>query len=448
MDKYTAYVDKQRQLILDAFHHIWANPETGYREWKTHKYLADAFEGLGYTLKLAGNIPGFTAEIDTGRPGPTVLVFGEMDGLLIPNHPDCDKQTGAVHACGHCCQTAALLGLAAALKEPGALDEMCGKIRLVAVPAEELIEMEYRKELYDQGIIHYYGGKPEFLRRGLLDGADLAFMIHTSEAGRVGSCPGGSNGLIAKTVTFQGVAAHAGAAPHQGVNALYAANLALNAINALRETFKDSSHIRVHPVITAGGESVNTVPDEVKLESYIRGATMAEIAAVNKKVNRAIAASAAALGAKVHIHDIPGYCPRKNGTDFMKVLEEAMQGIVDEVKCDPDNWSAGCSDMGDISSVMPAIHPFIGGAEGTAHGVDYRVVDPELACVDSAKVQLRMLKLLLEKDGAVAKQIVADYEPFFASYQDYFTFMDNLNMDKQTVDYSADGTVTLSYCNE
>ena len=139
MEKYISYVDKNRKLILDAFDYIWANPEVGYKEWKTHKYLADAFEALGYTLTPAGNIPGFTAEIDTGRPGPTVAVFGEMDGLIIPGHPECDKETGAVHACGHCCQVAALLGLAAALKEPGALDEMCGKIRLVAVPAEELI---------------------------------------------------------------------------------------------------------------------------------------------------------------------------------------------------------------------------------------------------------------------------------------------------------------------
>lgn len=447
MEKYISYVDKNRKLILDAFDYIWANPEVGYKEWKTHKYLADAFEALGYTLTPAGNIPGFTAEIDTGRPGPTVAVFGEMDGLIIPGHPECDKETGAVHACGHCCQVAALLGLAAALKEPGALDEMCGKIRLVAVPAEELIEVGYRTELRKQGVIRYFGGKPEFMYRGLLDGVDLSFMIHTSNGTKSGGCNGGTNGCLVKTITFEGKSAHAGGAPHAGVNALYAANLALNAINALRETFRDASHIRVHPIITNGGASVNAIPDEVVLESYVRGATMDEIVLINDKVNRAMAAAAAAMGGKVRITDIPGYWPRLNGADYMEVFKEAMGHVLEKVNCNPASWGTGCSDMGDVASVMPAIHPYVGGSAGTAHGITYTVPDPETACVDSAKVQLLALKLLLQNDAVKAKEIVAAYKPAFGSYQEYFAYMDNLNMDKEAVSYAEDGTVTLSFTN-
>ena len=237
------YVEKHRQLILDCVDYLWKNPETGYREWKAHAYLTKAFRDLGYTLTEAGNIPGFTALADTGRPGPTVAVFGELDSLICANHPEADPETGAVHSCGHCAQAAALLGLAAALKEPGAMDAMSGKILLVAVPAEELIEVGYRTELRKQGIIRYFGGKPEFMYRGLLDGVDMAFMVHTT-TGTSGGINAGSNGCIAKTVRFEGVPAHAGGAPHLGVNALYAANLALSAANALRETFKDSDHIR------------------------------------------------------------------------------------------------------------------------------------------------------------------------------------------------------------
>ena len=129
-------VDAHRAEILAAERQIWKNPEPGYREWKTHKYLKGLYEALGYRLTEAGNIPGFYTEIDTGRPGPTVAVFGEMDSLIIPSHPECDPETGAVHACGHNCQSAALYGIAAALKTPGALDGLCGKIRLIAVPAE------------------------------------------------------------------------------------------------------------------------------------------------------------------------------------------------------------------------------------------------------------------------------------------------------------------------
>ena len=133
-------VEKYRQLILDAERHIWKNPETGYREFKTSKYLEDKFEELGYSLVKAGNIPGFYTVIDTGRPGPEVMVLGELDSLICPNHKESDKETGYVHACGHNVQAATLLGIAAALTEPGILDKFSGRIRLCAVPAEELIE--------------------------------------------------------------------------------------------------------------------------------------------------------------------------------------------------------------------------------------------------------------------------------------------------------------------
>ena len=104
-------------------------------------------------LMEAGNIPGFYTDVDTGRPGPLVLVMGELDALICRTHPESDPETGAVHCCGHACQVAALLGLAAALKEPGVLEGLCGTIRLMAVPAEELIEVEYREQLRKDGII-------------------------------------------------------------------------------------------------------------------------------------------------------------------------------------------------------------------------------------------------------------------------------------------------------
>lgn len=446
MQQYINYVEKHRQMILDALDYIWKNPETGYREWKTHAYLEEAFAKLGYELTLAGDIPGFTAMVDTGRPGPTIAVFGELDSLICNAHPEADPETGAVHACGHCCQTAALLGLAAALKEPGALDAMCGKILLVAVPAEELIEVEYREQLRKKGIIRYFGGKPEFMYRGLLDGVDMAIMIHTGSGGsNSGSIGKGSNGCIAKTVCFQGVAAHAGGAPHDGVNALYAANLGLNAINALRETFKDSSHIRVHPIITCGGDAVNAIPDTVKVESYVRGATMDEIVEVNRKVNRALAASAAAMGAKVHLQDVPGYWPRRHPEDGSLLMKAAMEQVLETVNYNPAGWGTGCSDMGDVSAVMPALHPHIGGAEGNAHGSKYRIVDPETACIKSAAVQLIFLVMALENGGERAKSIIENYEPEFASMQEYFDFMDKLSLDCDAVTYDNDNQATLTY---
>ena len=114
MQKFNEAVNRHAKLALDALDYLWKNPETGYREWKGNAYLLKVFRALGYEPIEAGNIPGFYVDVDTGRPGPTVAVMGEMDSLLCESHPDADPETGAVHACGHCCQAAALLGLAAA----------------------------------------------------------------------------------------------------------------------------------------------------------------------------------------------------------------------------------------------------------------------------------------------------------------------------------------------
>ena len=445
MKKAKEFAQKNAQLMLDAERWIWKHPETGYKEWKTHEYLETEFAKLGYELTLAGDIPGFTAEIDTGKPGPKIAVFGEMDSVICANHPDADPETGAVHACAHNCQAAALLGLAAMLKEPGALDGMCGKILLVAVPAEELLEIEYREELRKKGVIKYFGGKPEFLWRGLLNGVDMCFMIHTSAHDKsISGTGGGSNGCMAKAIRFEGKAAHAGGSPHEGINALYAANLALNAINALRETFKDSSHIRVHPIVTNGGAIVNAIPDTVTLESYIRGASMEEIVMVNKKVNRAIAASAAAMGAKVHIRDIPGYYPRKYPANCYDMLKSAMEQVTDEVNVNPSAWGTGCSDLGDMCAVMPAMHPTIGGAPGTGHGADRFVTKPEVAVVQSAQLQYVMLHTFLDDDAKNAKELIDNYKPDFASFEEYFAFADSINCDLDAVSY-VDGKTNLEF---
>ena len=436
---------KHAQLMLDAERWIWAHPETGYKEWKTHEYLETEFAKLGYELTLAGDIPGFTAELDTGKPGPKIAVFGELDSVICATHPEADKATGAVHTCGHNCQAAALLGLAAMLKEPGALDGMCGKILLVAVPAEELLEIEYREELRKKGVIKYFGGKPEFMYRGLLDGVDMSFMIHTDNGEQsISGISGGSNGCLLKQIRFEGKASHAGGSPHKGINALYAANLSLNAINALRETFQDNSHIRVHPIITKGGDIVNAIPDTVTMESYIRGASMEDIVSVNKKVNRALAASAAAMGAKVHIRDIPGYYPRRYPKLACEMMKDAMAQVTDVVDVKHERWTTGCSDMGDVGAVMPALHPFISGAVGTFHGNDMYIVKPEIAVVQSAELQYVMLHTFLDNDAKNAWELIRNYKPDFATYEEYFAFADSLNCDLDAVSY-ADGKTTLEF---
>ncbi|MCQ2426861.1 MAG: amidohydrolase [Clostridia bacterium] len=437
-------VEKNRKTVLEAERHIWNNPESGYREWKTHAYLKEKFEELGYSLYEAGNIPGFYTEFDTGVPGPTVVVFGEMDALIIPGHPDCDKTTGAVHACGHNVQCAALLGVAAALKEPGVTDGLCGKIRLFAVPAEEMIELEYRTGLIEKGIISYYGGKQEFMKRGFLDGVDLAFMVHQT-SGSGASATASSNGCIVKTYEFIGKATHA-SDPRRANNALYAATNAINAVNALGETFDDAENIRFHPIITEGGQSVNTIPDRVKVETYIRGASMKAIGALNPAVNRAFAASAASMGCRLIIHDAPGYGPRHNDANLTGIMLDAAGEIVGRgnVKYSEKN-ALGCSDMGDVSQVIPCAHPFLGGTSGRVHTAEFRVSDPELAALGSAKLQLLSLFALLSDGASAAGRVIAESSCAFSSVGDYFRYIDSFIYNGDAVFYEPDGSVKLKF---
>lgn len=429
-----AIVEKHRQKILDALEYIWKNPETGYREVKTSAYLEKEFEGLGYELVKAGDIPGFYADVDTGRPGPTVLIFGELDSLICWDHPDADPRTGAVHCCGHAAQASALLGIAAALKEPGALDGLSGKIRLCAVPAEELIEIEYRTELKKKGIIRYMGGKAEFLYRGFLDGVDIVYMVHTTvDETFTGTL--GDVGCLAKRAIYKGKASHAGGSPWNGCNALYAASQGLNAINAIRETFRERDVIRVHPIITKGGSVVNAIPDEVVIESFVRGATFEAIKNANQKVNRALCGAALSLGGNVDIQDTPGYAPLNNDPGMLRLAADAAEALGYPYKY-KDVRGSGSTDMGEMSALFPAIHPYAPGAVGTAHGKDYFIADPDKACLGSAKWQLKMLELLLQNDAVRAKEIIQNFKPEFASKEEYFAYVDALESSGDRITYS------------
>ena len=433
VEKISAAVEKHRQLILDAERHIWKNPETGYKEFKTSKYLAEKYEALGYKLTYAEGITGFYTVIDTGREGPEVLILGELDSVICPAHPESDPVTGAVHACGHHAQSATLLGIAAALTEEGMLDLLCGRIRLCAVPAEELLEIEYRKKLRAEGKIKYLGGKSEFLSRGYFDGVDLAFMVHTAGGFSVGS---DHVGCIAKSIIYKGKAAHAGGNPSGGINALYAASCGLNAANSLRETFREADMIRFHPIITHGGDMVNAIPETAEIESYVRGASFEAIVRENKKINRALTGAALSVGAKIEIVDMPGYSPLLNDKEMNKVASEAMKLIDPETEL-PINvpWSTGSTDMGDLSCIMPVVHPYAAGARGTDHGNDYYIVDPEAACIKNAKWQLVMLTLLLQNGGERAKKIVEEYKPQFPSAKAFLDYQDSLNDEGDRIIY-------------
>ena len=442
MNELIAAVEKHAELILNTERYIWQNPETGYKEFKTSTYMADIFRSLGYDLVMAEGITGFYTVLDTGKPGPEILILGELDSIICPDHKDADPVTGAVHSCGHNAQCAALVGIAAALKEAGILDKFCGKIRLCAVPAEELLEIEYRNELKKQGKIKYFGGKSEFLSRGYFDGVDIAFMVHTASSFSVIK---GAVGCLAKQITYKGVAAHAGGSPWNGRNALYAANCGINAINAIRETFMEQDIIRVHPIITNGGSMVNAIPEKAVLESYVRGASFDAISSANHKVNRALCGAALSIGTNIEITDTSGYAPLINDKNLIEITAEAARMAIPEYEFTRrDSFSSGSTDMGDLSCIMPVVHPYAGGATGRSHGNNYEIADPVAACIASAKMQLAMLYILLSDNAKKAKQVIEEFEPVFASKEEFLSYVDSLNTSGDRIEYQDENTVKVN----
>lgn len=448
VQKLKQLIEKQKDLILRAEKRIWENPEVGFKEYKTDAFMKDEFRKLGYTLTEAEGITGFYTVVDTGKPGPTVLVLAELDALYCADHPDRDKETNAVHACGHHAQCAAILGLAAALKEDGALDGLSGRIKLCLVPAEEGIEIEYRMDLIKEGKLSFASGKQEFLYRGYFDDVDLAFMVHVGTdygSGALFRKYKGYNGVIRKKIVIRGKAAHAGDCPHLGINALNAAALAIQAVNNLRETFPEGDFVRFHPIITKGGDAVNAVPAEVVMQSYVRAASTPALNSANKRINRAIGAAAAANGCTAVITDIAGSEPFKEDEMLTVVYNSVCEAIGGKgcYEDKSDEWEACSTDMGDVAVNVPAIHPYSIGSTGNEHGKDYAIPDPTKTCGNSALLQLALLTSLLENGAQKAAAIKANFKPVFPSIKDYVAFKRAVTAERETVKQNPDGSVTI-----
>ena len=412
------------QTILD-------NPEPGFREVKTSTLVSSKLRELGVPFQEGIAITGLKGELKGGSVGPSVALIGELDSLIVQDHPHADSETGAAHACGHHAQIGMLLGAAMGLLAKDVLPALSGQVVLIAVPAEEYIEIEYRDALRQRGEIEFLGGKPEFIRLGQMDDVDMALMCHTTsnpEEGKI-CMSGTNNGIVAKKIRFIGRGSHAGGAPHLGINALNAASLALMAIHANRETFRDDDTIRVHPIITKGGEAVSAVPADVRMETFVRGKTMDAVLDANRKVDRALKAGAMAVGAKVNIQTMPGYLPLRQDRSMADLFKANAVALVGEENVGQVSHRTGSTDMGDVSQLMPAIHPYVGGATGLGHGSDYVIRDYQLAVVTAAKTLAGTVVDLLADGATQAGLVISAHKPMMPKGE-YLSFIRGLAKDE------------------
>jgi len=420
-----AEVDRHRNEIFTIGTTIEHHPERGFQEHKTAALVAREFAAMGLPCREGLAVTGVKARLGGAWPGPTVALLGELDAVLSPQHPHADPQTGAAHACGHNGQVAAMLGAARALVGSKVMEHLAGNVVLFAVPAEENVDMEHWRGLRAAGQVEFLLGKQELIRLGEFDDVDMSLLVHESprpEEKRAGA-QYSSNGTLHKIMEFLGKASDAAPKPHLGINALNAAAIALHALHLQRETFRDDDCIRINPILTRGGNSLNWVPAETRIETAIRAKTVEALDDADVKLDRSARAGAVATGASVRITTMPGFSPLLNHRGLLEIYKRNCLPLIGG----DTQWTEGIhrrggSDMGDLSLIMPTLQSYTGGVRGESHGADHEVFDPELFYLTPAKAMAMTVVDLLYDDAREAQALLTGWRPRFTR-DDYIDWM-------------------------
>jgi len=408
-DEGERFLEAEASRTMALGEELRVHPELGFKETWTSDRLAGELTALGAEVTRGLAVTGIKATV--GPAGaPEIVLMADMDALPTAGVPG-----GVAHSCGHSAQMAAALAAYRALILTGVPQAQGVRLTFVGAPAEEYTDVDHRLDLRRRGVTQLFSGKQELIRLGVFDGVCAVVKYHSMPDNPTFDAVvnGTLNGFVAKRATFLGKAAHAGAWPHLGINALNAATLAIQAIHAQRETFRDQDHIRIHPILKEGGLVVNTVPDRAVVETYVRGATWEAILDAGEKVDRALAAGAVAVGARVRIENLPGYQPFRPDASLGQALGEAAQVYVDNARIDWHDESFASDDVGDVASVVPTCQLGFAGFHGTIHGADFGPEDLRRAYVMPALILARTVALLAQNGGARALEALAAFKPVF-----------------------------------
>jgi amidohydrolase len=320
-------VDQLAEMLIDASHQIHAHPELNFAEHFAHDLLADLLQREG--IRVERHAYGLATAFDAvaGGGGPTVAVLCEYDAL-----------PGVGHACGH--NIIATAGLGAGLAAAAVAEQAGGRVRIIGTPAEE-----------------GGGGKVLMARRGAFEGVDAAMMVHPADADLLQMNCLAIQELL---VEYDGHAAHAAAAPWEGRNALDAAVLGYMNVAAMRQHIRPDE--RVHGVITRGGDKPNIVPANAASDWYVRSATVASLQPLKERVLTALAGAASACGCTMRHEWVDNLYAEMVDNGPLVQAYVANAATLGRTVLDPATSARrvmGSTDMGNISHLVPAIHPMI-----------------------------------------------------------------------------------------
>ncbi len=317
--------ESQRQQLIQLSLNIHDNPELGFKEEKASAWLASYLEDSGFHVErgIAGLATAFRATY--GQGSPRIALLAEYDAL---------PKIG--HGCGHNIIAASAVGAAVASKS--IIDQLGGSIVVLGTPGEEI-----------------FGGKIDMVKAGTFEEIDVAMLVHpevrnmpTEEALACSSLE----------VEFFGRPAHAAGQPHRGINALDAMILAFTSINSLRQHIRGDA--RIHGIITDGGEAPNIVPAHSAAVFLVRALDDDYLAELKDKVLNCFTGASVASGARLEYRwRDRTYAPMKNNTTLAELFKQNLESLGRQVEtCDP-HFGLGSTDMGNVSQVVPSIHPTI-----------------------------------------------------------------------------------------
>ena len=378
-----SYIEDHKDETIELGNVLFNNPELGFREFRTGELIREYLKKHDLKVERTCAYTGFTVTIGSGRPH--IGLIAELDAIPTQGHPCADPETTAAHACGHSTQvTAALAALDAVNK---IIDHFKGTVTLYFTPAEEFTDLPYRRELIKEGKIRYLSGKENMLAEGVFDDVDCLIHFHAMGDDRYHFSVGSTlAGFIYKKITFVGKASHAAVLPHLGVNALNECALFLNAVAYLRETFRDEDMVRVHGIIDEGGNTVNSIPDKVVYECYVRTANYDILQSLNARLTSTAHHCAAALGGSAIVEDTPGYFPLVQDDKLNEVIEANILDYADASVIKHHESSIAGGDVGDICLFKPIVQYGYNGISGRIHGADMRIADPYEVYITQAKI--------------------------------------------------------------
>ncbi|MFP7494529.1 M20/M25/M40 family metallo-hydrolase [Terribacillus saccharophilus] len=359
---------------------IYANPELGYKEERTKQIVNDFLKECNPDCTIESfSTTGLRTTLGEGKD-LHIAFIAELDAVYAPTHFRADPNTGAAHNCGHYTQVAIALALYRQLVETKAYEQLDYTISFIFVPAEEYLDLAFRDELIDKGVITHYGGKPEAMKLGVFDDIDLSICVHAiggEFAKRTIEIDCDLAGFLYKRYTFKGKSTHAGFDPFSSVNAYNMSTLFHTALSLGRQQLDEKEKVRLNPIVMESDMSTNVIPNRIKVGTDLRTLSTAYMQSVAKRLDAAAQGSAMALQGEVEIDTQMGYLPFQQDrylSTFVKSAYEENEKIEAIME---DNSISAAGDIGDLSYMMPCIQIGYSGFTGTIHGDDFIDIDPE-----------------------------------------------------------------------